>query len=262
MALLNARDITFRYPGGTENVLDGVSLEVEKGEFVSLLGPNGSGKSTLALILSGLLAETGGECSLTRKERRSVCRIVFQNPDNQIVGETVEEDTAFGPENLSLPPSEIRERTDEALRSAGLYEKRFLSPYSLSGGEKQRLAIAGALALRPRLLILDEASSMLDRASIESVLTIIRRNCRENGLGVIYITHHTDEAVLSDRVLILDKGKIAADGKPENVLAYDILRRFSLPVPYALQLSHSLKIGDCLTLEDVEKKIRERVSDD
>ena len=259
MALLDAINITYRYPGGTETVLGGVSLEVGKGEFVSLLGRNGSGKSTLALILSGLLEEDGGECSLSREERRSICRIVFQNPDNQIVGETVEEDTAFGPENLSLPSSEIRERTDEALRSVGLYEKRYDSPYSLSGGEKQRLSIAGALALKPQILILDEASSMLDRASIDSILTLIRRECRENGLSVLYITHHTEEAVSSDRVYILDKGKIVENGKPEEVLTYDTLTRYSLPVPYALSLSHAVGLGDCLTLEDAVKKIKERM---
>ena len=259
MALLDAINITYRYPGGTDAVLGGVSLEVGKGEFVSLLGRNGSGKSTLALILSGLLEEDGGECSLSREERRSICRIVFQNPDNQIVGETIEEDTAFGPENLSLPSSEIRERTDEALRSVGLYEKRYDSPYSLSGGEKQRLAIAGALALKPQILILDEASSMLDRASIDSILTLIRRECRENGLSVLYITHHTEEAVSSDRVYILDKGKIVENGKPEEVLTYDTLTRYSLPVPYALSLSHAVGLGDCLTLEDAVKKIKERM---
>ena len=259
MALLDAINITYRYPGGTETVLGGVSLEVGKGEFVSLLGRNGSGKSTLALILSGLLEEDGGECSLSREERRSICRIVFQNPDNQIVGETVEEDTAFGPENLSLPSSEIRERTDEALRSVGLYEKRYDSPYSLSGGEKQRLSIAGALALKPQILILDEASSMLDRASIDSILTLIRRECRENGLSVLYITHHTEEAVSSDRVYILDKGKIVENGKPEEVLTYDTLTRYSLPVPYALSLSYTVGLGECLTLEDAVKKIKERM---
>ena len=258
MTVLDAQNISFRYPGAQSDVLLSASVRVESGEFVTLLGRNGSGKSTLSLILAGLVGEGGGKCSLTREERRRLCRIVFQNPDNQIVGETVEEDTAFGPENLLLESDEIRRRTDEALHSVGLYEKRFDSPFSLSGGEKQRLAIAGALSLRPGLLILDEASSMLDRASIESILTLIRRECRENGLGVLYITHHTDEALLSERVCILDKGRTVAEGKPEDVLTYDTLTRYSLPVPYALTLSRKLGLGECLTLDQIERRIKEK----
>lgn len=259
MASLSVKGLTFRYPGGKKNVLEDVSLNVSKGQFVSLLGPNGSGKSTLALILSGLLPECGGECTLTEEERRSLCRIVFQNPDNQIVGETVEEDTAFGPENLSLPPSEIRRRVDEALEAVSLLGKKDMSPSSLSGGEKQRLAIAGALALRPEFLILDEASSMLDRFSISSILSLIRKECASGNLGVLYITHHTEEAVLSDRVYIMKDGRTVKEGKPEDTLTYDTLVENGLPVPYALSLSHELGTGECLTLEGVVEEIMRRV---
>lgn len=258
MASLSVNGLSYRYPGGKGNVLFDVSLNVEKGEFVSLLGPNGSGKSTLALILSGLLEEDGGECLLTREERRSLCRIVFQNPDNQIVGETVEEDTAFGVENLSLPSPEIRRRVDEALDAVSLSEKKNESPSSLSGGEKQRLAIAGALALKPDFLILDEASSMLDRFSISTILTLIKKECSSGKLGVLYITHHTRETVLSDRIYIMKEGRTVKEGKPENVLTYDTLVENGLPVPYALSLSHEIGTGECLTIEKVEEEILRR----
>ncbi len=259
MASLTVKGLTFRYPGGKESLLKDVTLSLSKGEFVSLIGPNGSGKSTLALILSGLLEEDGGECSLTREERRSLCRIVFQNPDNQIVGETVEEDTAFGVENLSLVPSEIRRRVDEALEAVTLLGKKDMSPSSLSGGEKQRLAIAGALALKPDFLILDEASSMLDRPSISSILNLLREYCKAGKLGVLYITHHTEETVLSDRVYIMKDGRIKEEGMPEETLTYDTLVENGLPVPYALSLSHELGTGECLTIEKLEEEIKGRV---
>lgn len=259
MAHLSVKDLTYSYSRSTRSALSGVTMTLEKGEFVSLLGPNGSGKSTLSLILSGLFEETGGKCSLTLKERRRLCRIVFQNPDNQIVGETVEEDTAFGPENQMLPPSEIRRRVDEALDAVGLGEYKDRSPSSLSGGEKQRLAIAGALALKPDFLILDEASSMLDRASISSILSLLRRECASGNIGVLYITHHTEETVLSDRVYIMKDGRIKEEGKPEDVLRYDILRRNNLPLFYALRLSHDLDVGPSLTLESLKDEIVRRI---
>lgn len=258
MALLEVKELTYAYPKGGRNVLDGVSLTVEKGEFVSVLGPNGSGKSTLALVLSGLRREKGGECNMSINERRRLCRIVFQNPDSQIVGETVEEDTAFGAENLLLSSDEIRLRTDKALSAVGLYEKRFDSPFSLSGGEKQRLQIAGALAMEPSLLILDEATAMLDRRAIDSILPIIRSECRYRGLSVIYITHHTEETIASDRILIMEGGRIVKSGRNRDVLTYDTLMKYSLPIPYALTLSHALGLGDLLTNEEVVEAIRER----
>lgn len=244
---LETENLSFSYCG--KPVLQDVSVSVESGSFTALLGPNGSGKSTLALILAGLMKESGGTLSLTQAERRSLCRIVFQNPDNQIIGESVEEDTAFGPENLNLPPGEIRLRVDEALSACSLIDRKKDSPRSLSGGERQRLALASVLALRPEFLILDEASSMLDRRSIDDILAIIRRECRERGLGVLYITHHTEEVVDADRVYILSRGMIAASGTPEEVLTYDNLTTSSLSLPYVLSLSHSLGLEECLTLE-------------
>ena len=254
---LETENLSFSYGG--KPVLQDVSVSVESGSFTALLGPNGSGKSTLALILAGLLKEDAGSVSLTQAERRSLCRIVFQNPDNQIIGESVEEDTAFGPENLSLPPEEIRMRVDEALSACALIDRKKDSPRSLSGGERQRLALASVLALRPEFLILDEASSMLDRRSIDDILAIIRRECSERGLGVLYITHHTEEVVEADRVYILSGGRITSSGTPEEVLTYDNLTFSSLSLPYALSLSHSLGLEECLTLDKIASAVVRKV---
>ncbi len=259
MSLLEVRGLSYRYSGSLSNALNNIYLSVGEGEFVSLLGPNGSGKSTLALILAGLRDESGGSINLTFEERRSLCGIVFQNPDNQIVGETVEEDVAFGPENLNLTQSEIRKRVDNSLHIVSLYEKRYDSPSSLSGGEKQRLAVASALALRPHVLILDEATSMLDRKNSEKILEILKSECREHGLSVIYITHHTYETVFSDRIYILNDGQIVKNGSPSDVLKYEILKENNLPVPYPVEVSHGLGLENALTLTELEKMILERV---
>lgn len=262
MSLIEVRELSFRYPGRIDETLNKVSLSLDRGKFVSLLGPNGSGKSTLALILAGLKEESGGSISLSREERRTLCRIVFQNPDNQIIGETVEEDVAFGPENLNLPTCEIRERVDEALQAVSLYEKRYDSPNSLSGGEKQRLAVASALALKPQVLILDEATSMLDRKSSLSLVDLLGRECREHGLSVLFITHHTHEALNSDNIYIINNGNIVISGKPQDVLKYDILDANSLPIPYSIEVSHALGLGDALTLTELKDKILRRVRND
>lgn len=262
MSLIEVRELSFRYPGRIDETLNKVSLSLDRGKFVSLLGPNGSGKSTLALILAGLKEESGGSISLSREERRTLFRIVFQNPDNQIIGETVEEDVAFGPENLNLPTCEIRERVDEALQAVSLYEKRYDSPNSLSGGEKQRLAVASALALKPQVLILDEATSMLDRKSSLSLVDLLGRECREHGLSVLFITHHTHEALNSDNIYIINNGNIVISGKPQDVLKYDILDANSLPIPYSIEVSHALGLGDALTLTELKDKILRRVRND
>lgn len=254
---LEAENLSFSYGG--KPVLQDVSITVESGSFTALLGPNGSGKSTLALILAGLGKEDGGRVNLTLSERRALCRIVFQNPDNQIIGESVEEDAAFGPENQRLRKEEIRLRVDEALSICSLSQKRKDSPHSLSGGERQRLALASVLALKPDFLILDEASSMLDRRSIEDILSILRRECRERKLGVLYITHHTEEVVQADRVYILNGGRITSSGRAEEVLTYDNLTSSSLSLPYALFLSHSLGLRECLTLDEAASEIAENV---
>lgn len=262
MERLEVSSLSYRYPGGAHNALSSICLSIGKGEFISLLGPNGSGKSTLALILAGLKKESGGRINLSEDERRRKVRIVFQNPDNQIIGETVEEDVAFGPENLNLTQNEIRERVDEALKSVGLYEKRHLPPSSLSGGERQKEAVASALALRPDILVLDEASSMLDKKSSQNILKILRKECREHKKSVVYITHHTDETILSDRIYILNKGRIIKSGTPEETLQYDILTQNNLSVPYPVEVAWKLGLGKSLTLSDLKEKIIERIKHD
>lgn len=259
MALLEVDGLSYMYPGSIDFALRDISLYVEKGEFVSVIGPNGSGKSTLALILSGLVEEKEGSIHPIRGERRKLSRIVFQNPDNQIVGETVEEDVAFGPENMNLESGVIRTLVDNALSSVGLYDKRYLSPDALSGGEKQRLAVASALALEPEVLILDEASSMLDNTSSERILSILKRKCIEDGLSVIYITHHTHETVFSDRIYVMNCGRIVKSGTPRETLTYDILSSNNLPVPYPVLVSHKLGLGETLTLDELNSAVMRRL---
>lgn len=259
MALIEVSSLSYQYPGRENKALSDISLSIKEGEFISVLGPNGSGKSTLALILAGLKKESGGKVSLTPEERRKKVRIVFQNPDNQIIGETVEEDVAFGPENLNLPQNEIRERVDDALKRVGLYEKRHLSPHNLSGGEKQKEAIASAMALHPEILVLDEASSMLDSKSAENILEFLLNECREKKTAVIYITHHTEETIFSDRIYILNNGTIIKSGKPEEVLTYDNLTQNNLTVPYSVGVAWRLGLENSLTLRELEKKILERL---
>ncbi len=262
MERLEVSSLSYRYPGGAHDALCNISLSIGKGEFISLLGPNGSGKSTLALILAGLRKESGGRINLSQDERRREVRIVFQNPDNQIIGETVEEDVAFGPENLSLSQREIRERVDEALKRVGLYDKRELTPSSLSGGERQKEAIASALALRPDILVLDEASSMLDKKSTENILEILRNECREHKRSVLYITHHTNETILSDRIYILNNGRIIKSGTPEETLNYETLHLNNLSVPYPAEVAWKLGLGNVLTLSTLKEKILERIKHD
>lgn len=259
MSLLEAGNIFFSYRKGEKKILDNLSFHIDRGEFVSVLGPNGCGKSTLALILSGLLREDGGRFNLSLSERRNKCRIVFQNPDNQIIGETVEEDVAFGPENLNLEQKEIEERVEAALLAVSLIEKRESSPYALSGGERQREALSSVLALKPEVLILDEVTSMLDKRNRENILSLLHKETRERGLAVIHITHHTDEAVLSDRVCILSDGRIITEGKPRDVLKYPLLSSLSLYVPFAVEVSYKLSLGNSLTLTELEKKIKVEV---
>ena len=259
MAILDVKNLSFSYPGSKKSVLESVSLHVEKGEFISILGENGSGKSTLSLILSGLLEETGGKINFTREERREKCRVVFQNPDNQIIGETVEEDVAFGAENLNLERMEIEKRVSEALMSVNLLSKRDTSPYALSGGEKEREAIASVLVLHPEILILDEVTSMLDKKNRDSILSLLRKEKEKSGLSIIHITHHTEEAVFSDRVYILSEGKIKKEGSPRTVLTYPILSSFSLSIPYAVEASYKLQLEPCLTIMELKEKIEEEV---
>ncbi|MFA6308822.1 MAG: energy-coupling factor transporter ATPase [Clostridia bacterium] len=250
--------------------LDSISLEIEKGEFVVMVGRNGSGKSTFARLLNALLTPTSGTVLIngidTRIEKslwdiRSNVGMIFQNPDNQIIGTIVEEDVAFGPENLGIDPKEIRIRVDEALDSVGISEYAKSEPHQLSGGQKQKVAIAGILAMKPHCIVLDEATAMLDPVGRRETMGILKRLNKEEGITVIHITHNMDEAKDADRVIVIDKGNIAADGKPEKVFSnVRMIKELGLDVPQVTELLFEIdKIGYKLALEvlDVDKAYSE-----
>ena len=254
-AIIETKSLAFSYPAdeGEEPVraLDGVSLPIEKGSFVVVLGHNGSGKSTLAKTFNAVLLPTDGQVLVegmdTRDEsllldiRRTV-GMVFQNPDNQIVANVVEEDVAFAPENLGVPSAEIRRRVDEALAAVGMSEFVRHAPHLLSGGQKQRVAIAGVLAMEPECIVLDEATAMLDPVGRREVLTTIHKLNREKGITVVLITHHMNEAEDADRVVVMDDGKVALDGTPREVFTQvDALRSMGLTVPDTVDLLDRLK---------------------
>ena len=251
---IEAHKLEYAYPlEGGERILAlrGIDLAIEQGEFVALVGPNGSGKSTLARHLNGLLLPTGGEVrvggSLTSDSRhlwtvRQQVGMVFQNPDNQLVASTVEEDVAFGPENQALPPAEIRRRVDEALDVVGLSEYRTHPPQMLSGGQKQLLAIAGALASRPACIVFDEPTSMLDPPGRRRVLETIRRLNAEERLTVVLITQSMDEAAAARRVLVMHAGRIVIDGPPAEIFEQEEqLQALGLDLPPAVEIAHRLR---------------------
>ena len=232
-------------------VLDGVDLEIEEGSFVAVLGHNGSGKSTLAKHMNAILLPTGGKVYVDGMDtcdddklldiRRTV-GMVFQNPDNQIVANVVEEDVAFAPENLGVPPEEIRRRVDEALKLVDMYEYREHAPHLLSGGQKQRVAIAGVIAMRPRCIVLDEPTAMLDPIGRKEVLSTIRQLNRSAGITVVLITHHMDEAAQADRLVVMSKGKVIADGAPRQVFQrVEELKAVGLTVPETVELCWELR---------------------
>ena len=223
MSIIRFENVHFSYPDSDRDSLCGVDLEIEEGSFVAVLGHNGSGKSTLAKHMNAILLPTGGKVFVngidTADEQRLLdvrrcVGMVFQNPDNQIVANVVEEDVAFAPENLGVPPEEIRERVDSALRTVGMFEYRQHAPHLLSGGQKQRVAIAGVIAMQPRVLVLDEPTAMLDPQGRREVVATVTRLCRESGMTVVLITHHMEECVGADRLVVMSNGKIAADGTP------------------------------------------------
>ena len=250
--MIETRDLRYQYQEGSASfALDGVTLEIAEGSFVAVLGHNGSGKSTLAKHMNAILLPCGGSVlaygmdtkdeSLLLKIRRSV-GMVFQNPDNQIVSSVVEEDVAFGPENLGIEPEEIRRRVDEALKAVGMYEYREHAPYKLSGGQKQRVAIAGILAIRPQCIVLDEPTAMLDPSGREEVISTLLRLNREQGITIVLITHFMDEAVLAGRVVVMDGGKILTQGTPEEVFSQvELLKKHRLDVPQSAELVHRLR---------------------
>ncbi len=268
MSIIRTEKLRFSYDpeDGREPILKDLDLEIEEGSFVAILGHNGSGKSTLAKHMNGILLPTGGAVWIdgidTRDEdrlldvRRTV-GMVFQNPDNQIVANVVEDDVAFGPENLGVPSEEIRKRVDEALRDVDMYEYRTHAPHLLSGGQKQRVAIAGIVAMRPRCIVLDEPTAMLDPAGRREVMDTVHRLNREHGITVLLITHHMDECVDADRLLVMSDGRIIADGTPKQVFPQvDMLRASGMDVPATVGLLYELKKTgldlpmDALTVEE------------
>ena len=270
-------NLTYDYPGSEETpsvqVFEGLNLEIEEGSFVAVLGHNGCGKSTLAKHFNAILLPTGGSVHVyglvTQDEAlllaiRQQVGMVFQNPDNQIVANVVEEDVAFAPENLGVPPAEIRARVDEALRLVGMFQYRTHAPHMLSGGQKQRIAIAGVIAMRPKCIVLDEPTAMLDPQGRKEVLATIRRLNREQNITVVLITHHMPEAVLADRVVIMSDGGILTDGTPKEVFTQvELLRAAGLTVPETTQLLYALNQDgfqlplDALSVEECAQTLRD-----
>ena len=252
--IIKTDDLRFSYAvteGLAPIVLDGVDLEIEAGSFVAVLGHNGSGKSTLAKHMNAILLPTGGKVWVGGMDTADEARLldirrtvgmVFQNPDNQIVANVVEEDVAFAPENLGVPPAEIRQRVDAALKAVGMYEYREHAPHLLSGGQKQRVAIAGVIAMAPRCIVLDEPTAMLDPVGRREVLHTIQALNRTSGVTVVLITHHMDEAALADRLVVMADGHVGADGAPKTVFSrVEELRAVGLTVPETVELCYALR---------------------
>ena len=251
MTVIEFEQVHFTYPGGEREILCGIDLSIESGSFVAVLGHNGSGKSTLAKHMNAILTPTEGRVLVhgidTADESRLLdvrrkVGMVFQNPDNQIVANVVEDDVAFAPENLGVPPEEIRQRVDTALRQVGMYEFRQHAPHLLSGGQKQRVAIAGVIAMQPDIIVLDEPTAMLDPQGRQEVISTVTRLCRENGMTVVLITHHMDECVGADRLVVMSEGRIVADGSPAAVFSQvELMEREGLSVPETTRLLYDLR---------------------
>lgn len=258
MEFIKAENLTFSYdvednqqPNIPVKVINDLNLSVKKGEFLAIIGHNGSGKSTLSKHFNGILLPTGGQISvegMSTSEEDNVYKIrrkvglVLQNPDNQLVASIIEEDVAFGPENLGVEPERIRELVDSALKAVDMYEYRTHSPHKLSGGQKQRIAIAGILAMEPDCIVLDEPTSMLDPKGREEVIRAVTKLNKERGITVILITHNMDETVDCDRVVVMDKGEILTEGTPHEVFAkVELLKKHRLDVPQATELCKRLR---------------------
>ena len=253
-AIIKTQQLVFRYTteeGVAPTVLDGIDLTIEPGSFVAILGHNGSGKSTLAKHFNAILLPSGGKVWVSGLDTADEARLldirrqvgmVFQNPDNQIVASVVEEDVAFGPENLGVPPQEIRRRVDAALTTVGMEGYATRAPHLLSGGQKQRVAIAGVIAMEPACIVLDEATAMLDPVGRREVLTAVHRLNRERGTTVVLITHHMNEAEDADRVIVMDDGRVAMDGTPREIFTrVEELRAMGLTVPDTVDLLDRLR---------------------
>ena len=265
--IISVEHLAYTYPGGEGTpgipVFEDLNLTVQEGSFVAILGTNGCGKSTLAKHFNSILLPTGGKvyvCGIDTSNEDRILTVrrnvgmVFQNPDNQIVANVVEEDVAFGPENLGIASPEIRRRVDSALKQVEMYEYREHAPHLLSGGQKQRVAIAGIIAMEPRCIVLDEPTAMLDPRGRREVIDTIGRLNREKSITVVLITHHMDEAAKADRVVVLNKGKVAADGTPQQVFAQvELLHSLGLASPETVELCWELnKQGFDLPLDKLE----------
>ena len=276
--IIKIENVSFTYPEAKEPALRSVSLEIERGSFTAVLGHNGSGKSTLAKLLNGILLPTAGRVLVEGMEtadeeklldiRRTV-GMVFQNPDNQIVASVVEDDVAFAPENLGVPPKEIRQRVDDALRAVGMYDFRLHAPHLLSGGQKQRVAIAGVLAMQPDCIVLDEPTAMLDPIGRREVLATVEELRREKGMTVVLITHHMSECIDADRLIVMSGGAVVLDGSPKQVFSQvEKLRAEGLTVPETTELLYGLRQAgwllplDALSVEDCADAIAKQFKKD
>lgn len=258
--IIETRQLTFRYSEDGANALEDVTLSIQEGSFTAVLGHNGSGKSTFAKHLNAILLPSGGKVYVDGMDTadesrlfdvRKTAGMVFQNPDNQIVANVVEEDVAFACENMGLPPQEIRRRVDESLAAVGMSEYANSAPHLLSGGQKQRVAIAGILAMQPRCIIMDEPTAMLDPSGRAEVMSAIHRLNRETGVTVVLITHHMDEAASAQRVIVMKQGRVALDGTPREVFSQvERMQALSLAVPQTVELLYALnRQGAALSLE-------------
>ena len=280
MSFIEINDLRYSYYDADDEsntsrpfVLNGLSLNIEKGEFAAIVGHNGSGKSTVAKHLNALLVPTSGRVivddmdtadeDLTYDIRRRI-GLVLQNPDNQLVASIVEEDVAFGPENLGIPADEIRERVDYALKAVDMYEYRLNAPHKLSGGQRQRVAIAGIIAMQPDCIVLDEPTAMLDPKGRSEVLDTVLKLNKENGITIVMITHYMEEAALADRVFVIDKGRLLTQGTPDEVFSQvELLKKHRLDVPQVTELCYKLRARGVrldrlpLTQEDCVELLRE-----
>ena len=251
MNIIEFKNVHYLYSDYEEETIKGIDLCIEKGSFTVVLGRNGSGKSTLAKLTNAILIPTEGEVLIngisTADESklidiRSKVGLVFQNPDNQIVANVVEEDVAFAPENLGVPSEEIRDRVTGSLKQVGMYELRKHAPHLLSGGQKQRIAIAGVLAMQPEIIVLDEPTAMLDPQGREDVVNAVTKLCREKGFTVLMITHHMEECIGADRLIVMSDGLIAADGTPASVFSdVEKMESLGLDVPETVRILYDLK---------------------
>jgi len=272
--MIQIKDLEYEYKsndGEITRALRGVNLDIYKGEFIVIIGHNGSGKSTLAKHLNAILLPTKGKVEINGLDTinsenlwqiRQNAGMVFQNPDNQLVATIVEEDVAFGPENLGIPSEEIRQRVDEALRLVDMQEYSIHAPHLLSGGQKQRIAIAGIIAMRPQCIILDEPTAMLDPSGRKEVMETIKRLNKDEGITIVHITHFMDEAVNADRIIVMEGGEVVLEGKPRDIFSkVEQLKEIGLDVPHVTEVAFQLnKAGipiesNILTVDEMVKKL-------